>query len=106
MGPFMFTGDKSAINPGGIRIGTPALTTRGLREAEFVKVADFIHEGIQIAIKAKETCPGTKIKDFLEYVESESCQQHGAIVDLRKRVEAFATQFPIPGVGTEDLLQH
>jgi glycine hydroxymethyltransferase len=35
-------GDKSAIIPGGIRIGTPALTTRGFKEADFVQVADFI----------------------------------------------------------------
>lgn len=35
-------GDTSAIVPGGIRIGTPALTTRGFREADFVRVADFI----------------------------------------------------------------
>ena len=104
--PMYNAGDKSAITPGGIRIGSPALTTRGLRETDFVKVADFIHEGIEIARKAKETCPGTKVKDFLEYVESDSCQQHGDMVDLRKRVEAFATQFPIPGVGTENLLQH
>ncbi len=31
-------GDQSAVVPGGIRIGTPALTTRGFREADFVKV--------------------------------------------------------------------
>ena len=35
-------GDKSAIIPGGVRIGTPALTTRGFKEAEFSKVADFL----------------------------------------------------------------
>ena len=35
-------GDTSAIVPGGIRIGTPALTTRGFQEADFVRVADFI----------------------------------------------------------------
>ena len=27
-------GDKSAVTPGGIRLGTPALTTRGMKEAE------------------------------------------------------------------------
>ncbi len=31
-------GDKSALTPGGIRIGTPALTSRGFTEEDFVKV--------------------------------------------------------------------
>lgn len=38
-------GDKSALNPSGIRLGTPALTTRGLVEADIDKVAEFIHKG-------------------------------------------------------------
>lgn len=42
-------GDKSAITPGGIRIGAPALTTRGFVEADFVKVADFIDRGVKLA---------------------------------------------------------
>jgi hypothetical protein len=42
-------GDQSAVVPGGIRIGTPALTTRGFREADFLRVADFLHRGVQIA---------------------------------------------------------
>merc|ERR1719247_2289089 len=32
-------GDTSALVPGGLRMGTPALTTRGFMEADFVKVA-------------------------------------------------------------------
>ena len=32
-------GDKSAVLPGGIRIGTPALTTRGFKEHDFVRVS-------------------------------------------------------------------
>merc|ERR1719198_2579886 len=42
-------GDKSAFIPGGIRIGTPALTTRGFTEAHFETVADFIHRGVECA---------------------------------------------------------
>ena len=35
-------GDKSAIIPGGVRIGSPALTTRGFKQDDFVKIADFL----------------------------------------------------------------
>ncbi|CAL1289461.1 unnamed protein product [Larinioides sclopetarius] len=38
-------GDTKPLNPGGIRLGTPALTTRGLKECDFQKVAEFIHRG-------------------------------------------------------------
>lgn len=38
-------GDKSALNPSGIRLGTPALTTRGFIEEDIEKVADYIHKG-------------------------------------------------------------
>ena len=31
-------GDKSALSPGGIRVGTPAMTSRGMVEADFEKV--------------------------------------------------------------------
>ena len=36
--------DKSPLITSGIRIGTPALTTRGMKEAEMDRVGDFIHE--------------------------------------------------------------
>lgn len=35
-------GDKSAIIPGGVRIGTPALTTRGFKQDDFVRIANFL----------------------------------------------------------------
>ena len=38
-------GDKSALRPGGLRIGTPAITSRKMTEADIVKVAEFIHKG-------------------------------------------------------------
>uniref|UniRef100_A0A8D1WYB8 Serine hydroxymethyltransferase n=1 Tax=Sus scrofa TaxID=9823 RepID=A0A8D1WYB8_PIG len=38
-------GDKSALRPSGLRLGTPALTSRGLLEEDFQEVARFIHRG-------------------------------------------------------------
>lgn len=35
-------GDVSALNPGGVRMGTPALTSRGFVERDFAKVAEFV----------------------------------------------------------------
>eukprot|EP00252_Welwitschia_mirabilis_P022135 TRINITY_DN5901_c0_g1_i1.p1 TRINITY_DN5901_c0_g1~~TRINITY_DN5901_c0_g1_i1.p1 ORF type:complete len:545 (+),score=79.02 TRINITY_DN5901_c0_g1_i1:106-1635(+) len=92
-------GDKSAVVPGGIRIGTPALTTRALCEEDFIKVGNFIDEGVQIALKAKNSVQGTKLKDFTNFIESESFQKQNDICDLKNRVEHFASQFPMPGLG-------
>ena len=40
----LLAGDVSAMVPGGLRLGTPALTTRGFVEADFEKVADMVHK--------------------------------------------------------------
>ena len=39
-------GDKSALKPSGIRLGSPALTSRGLKEADFEKVVELIDLGV------------------------------------------------------------
>lgn len=38
-------GDKSALKPSGLRIGTPALTSRNFMEKDFEQVAEFIDRG-------------------------------------------------------------
>ncbi|XP_027071218.1 serine hydroxymethyltransferase 3, chloroplastic [Coffea eugenioides] len=91
-------GDKSALVPGGIRIGTPAMTTRGFTEKEFVSVADFIHEGVQITLEAKQASPGSKLQDFMKFVTSKDFPLAHRISDLRGRVEALTTKFPLPGL--------
>jgi glycine hydroxymethyltransferase len=35
------------FKPGGIRVGTPAVTTRGMREEEMLEIADLIAEALQ-----------------------------------------------------------
>ncbi len=57
---------------GGIRIGTPAMTSRGLREEDMMQVADFIHEAL------------------------ESRHDDTRLAALRQKVTAFTSKFPLP----------
>ncbi|KAL7600911.1 serine hydroxymethyltransferase 3, chloroplastic [Lactuca sativa] len=92
-------GDKSALVPGGIRIGSPAMTTRGFTEKEFIYIAEFIHEGVQLTHEIKQAVTsGSKVQDFIKYVASSDFGFTAQVSDLRKRVEALTTQFPIPGL--------
>merc|ERR1712151_1018641 len=56
-------GDASALSPGGVRIGSPAMTTRGCTADDFVKIAGFLDRCCQIALKI-QTEKGKKLKDF------------------------------------------
>ena len=95
-------GDKSAMTPGGIRIGAPALTTRGFKEADFVKVADYLDRAVDIALAAKAATPARpdgkpgRIAEFEAYLAGGG--EGDAIASLRAEVEAFASSFPMPGV--------
>lgn len=44
-------GDKSAITPGGVRIGTPAVTSRGFLNDDMREVGRFIDEVMKISVK-------------------------------------------------------
>lgn len=44
------SGDKSAVTPGGVRIGTPAVTTRGYIESDMHEVATFLDESCKLAV--------------------------------------------------------
>jgi glycine hydroxymethyltransferase len=39
--------EASKFNPSGVRVGTPLVTTRGMREAEMVEIADCIADLIE-----------------------------------------------------------
>merc|ERR1711907_285513 len=44
-------GDQSALSPGGVRIGTPAMTTRGCTAEDFKTIAGFLSRCCDIALK-------------------------------------------------------
>lgn len=60
-------GDVSAMTPGGVRIGAPAMTSRGLKEADFEQIAEFLHEAMEMC-KDIQNKHGKLLKDFNKYV--------------------------------------
>ncbi|KAL3473620.1 serine hydroxymethyltransferase-domain-containing protein [Aspergillus californicus] len=99
-------GDQSALKPGGLRLGTPAMTTRGFQPEDFRRVADIVDRAVTITQKldksAKEsaTSKGVKnpntVKAFLEYVGNG--EEISEIVQLRQEVEDWAGTFSLPFV--------
>merc|ERR1712086_926305 len=61
-------GDVSAMTPGGIRMGSPALTSRDFTEKDFIQVAEFFDRGVSIAQQLK-AATGKKLKDFTAALE-------------------------------------
>ncbi|GAB7347614.1 hypothetical protein MBLNU459_g4488t1 [Dothideomycetes sp. NU459] len=97
-------GDISAMKPGGLRMGTPAMTTRGFQPEDFKRVADVVHRAVELTKRldgmAKESAENAKRKNpssfnaFKEYVgEGEDITE---IVQLRKEVEDWVGTFSLP----------
>ena len=96
-------GDLSAMNPGGLRLGSPALTTRGLDSADFVRVGQLIHDGIQLA-RALQKESGVKLVDYKRRVEEELAKADGGKVgELKRKVTEFARQFPAVGFEESEM---
>jgi glycine hydroxymethyltransferase len=66
---------RKPLDPSGIRIGTAALTTRGMREDEMRRVGEWIVE----VLRAKD--------------------DRGVAERVRGQIREFAAAFPVPGIG-------
>lgn len=89
-------GDSSSFQPGGVRIGTPAMTTRGCNEGDFDLIAEFLHRAMQITAALQKENP----KQSRRIIGSNS-----DIQALRVKVEEFATSFEMPGFEVSSLKQ-
>ena len=71
-----------------VRIGTPALTTRGFKEEDFEKVAEFLIRALKIAQRCQEEAGSKRLKDFIPVIEKDE-----TLKTLKIEVEAFANSF-------------
>lgn len=88
-------GDKSALTPQGIRIGAPAMTSRGLSEEDFIKIANYIDQCVKLTKQIQSELPkeANKLKDFKAKIASGEVEQ---LQSLKKEIAAWAGSFPLP----------
>lgn len=107
-------GDRSALVPHGLRMGTPAMTSRGFAERDFERVAEIVDRAVKVAgrvdvaarrwaddVNAKDgdevgdkMKPGA-LKTFLKYLD-EHAETDAEIVRLRQEVEDWVGTYPVP----------
>ncbi|KAL8681298.1 MAG: hypothetical protein Q9186_002562 [Xanthomendoza sp. 1 TL-2023] len=99
-------GDKSAMKPGGLRMGSPAMTTRGLQPEDFARVAEIVDRAVTLTQRLDKTAlqeceakgrknPGS-VKAFLEFLGDGSDVPD--IVQLRREVEEWIGTFRLPWI--------
>jgi glycine hydroxymethyltransferase len=86
-------GDKSAMTPNGLRVGTPAMTSRGLVEDDFARVGEFISEAVSVAGEIQQAS-GPKLVDFRRILKE---SPPGRLLSLKNEVENFASSFETVG---------
>ncbi len=89
-------GEKfSPFYPSGIRLGTPALTTRGMKEKEMKKIAFWINQVLNEINAFRLPADKNKIHLYLKNFKK-VISQNKKLKQIKKEIKKFCLQFPIP----------
>jgi glycine hydroxymethyltransferase len=84
-------GDKSALSPGGVRLGTPAVTSRHMKEEHMADIAEFLHRVCLMAERIQGAV-GKKLVDF-----EAACKTDEEITKVASEVKAYSQKLYMPG---------
>lgn len=84
--------DKSAFSPSGIRLGTPAMTSRGFVEKDFEFVAKILYDISRLCVKIQNQAESCKLYDFNNCIPKYDLE----IQILKERIHNYCKKFPLP----------
>lgn len=84
----------SPFYPSGLRLGTPLVTSRGMKVAEMRKIADWITQVVEHT--TQEKLPADR-KERLAFIKKfkKAAVKDKVLLGIRKEVEKFAGKFPL-----------
>lgn len=81
--------------PSGIRLGTPALTTRGMKEAEMKQVAAWINEVIN-EVKGEQLPVEKEARSAFWKIFKGKVVTNKKLLQIGKDIKEFANKYPVP----------
>lgn len=81
--------------PSGVRLGTPAITTRGMKEKEMVKIAKWMNEVVEEAKKYQLPLEKEARRDFMRQFRIEIVKNK-KLLDIASEVRELCKRFPLP----------
>lgn len=84
--------------PSGIRLGTPAITTRGMKEKDMVKIALWINKVIE-EVKGEQLPQGKQDRARFWKEFKKKIVKNKKLLKIAQEVRVFCAKFPVQGVS-------